>query len=43
MQGADLRGYVGSQSIGPETYSDYKGLQAQPTSDSPEALKKAVQ
>ena len=42
MQGSDLRGYGSAQVIGPETYTDYKGLQAQPTSDSPEALKKAA-
>ncbi len=42
MQGPDLRGYGTSSTIGPETYTDYKGLQAQPTSDSPEALKKAA-
>jgi peptidoglycan hydrolase FlgJ len=42
MQGSDLRGYGSTQAVGPETYTDYKGLQSQPTSDSPEALKKAA-
>ncbi len=42
MQGSDLRGFGGTSAIGPETYTDYKGLQAKPTSDSPEALRKAA-
>jgi len=42
MQGPDLRSFGGSSAIGTETYTDYKGLQAQPTSDSPEALRKAA-
>ncbi len=42
MQGMDSRGFGVSSAIGPETYTDYKGLQARPTTDSPEALRKAA-